>query len=241
MKPLLSGLDAIGRVWDIRSGKNAMVLDGHAQAIFAIDFSPNGYVHLALTGGSFLTPCSSYQIATGSADDTIRIWDMRSLKAVHTIPAHKSNISDIRFFRRNGNTFNTAPDEDSKMQLDAEEDDIKPVIVPDADGDSSDQAAKAPEATSGDVKPAVNGKHSTASAPRIFPEDDKYQSGLYFVSSGYDGLVKVWSADDWHLIRALSTDAGKVMSVDVSADGMFIASGSWNRSYQLFAGDNVVM
>lgn len=38
------GLDAIGRVWDLRSGKNAMVLDGHAQAIFAMDFSPNGYV-----------------------------------------------------------------------------------------------------------------------------------------------------------------------------------------------------
>lgn len=39
-----SGLDAIGRVWDLRSGRTAMVLDGHVQAIFAITFSPNGSV-----------------------------------------------------------------------------------------------------------------------------------------------------------------------------------------------------
>lgn len=39
-----SGLDGIGRVWDLRTGRTAMVLDGHAQAIFGIDFSPNGCV-----------------------------------------------------------------------------------------------------------------------------------------------------------------------------------------------------
>ena len=37
-----SGLDAIGRVWDLRSGRTAMVLDGHVQAIYSIAFSPNG-------------------------------------------------------------------------------------------------------------------------------------------------------------------------------------------------------
>lgn len=45
-----SGLDGIGRVWDLRTGRTAMVLDGHAQAIFGLDFSPNGFVarHLML-------------------------------------------------------------------------------------------------------------------------------------------------------------------------------------------------
>jgi U4/U6 small nuclear ribonucleoprotein PRP4 len=39
---LYSGLDAIGRVWDLRSGKTCMVLDGHVKDILAMDFSPNG-------------------------------------------------------------------------------------------------------------------------------------------------------------------------------------------------------
>lgn len=39
-----AGMDAIGRVWDLRTGRTAMVLDGHADKILALDFSPNGLV-----------------------------------------------------------------------------------------------------------------------------------------------------------------------------------------------------
>jgi U4/U6 small nuclear ribonucleoprotein PRP4 len=174
-----------------------MVLDGHAQGIFGIDFSPNGY-----------------QIATGSSDDTVRIWDMRSLRALHTIPAHKSTISDVKFYRRASQPSDFIKSEDQKDVLMAEEE---------------------------DVKPSLNGSPAPQPAPIVNLADDKYQSGLYLITAGYDGLVKIWSADDWQLVKALATDAGKVMSADISSDGMFIASGSWNRSFQLFAGDNVVM
>ena len=37
-----SGFDAIGRVWDIRTGRTAMVLDGHVKEILSMDFAPNG-------------------------------------------------------------------------------------------------------------------------------------------------------------------------------------------------------
>ena len=43
IQSLFRGMDAIGRVWDLRTGRTAMVLDGHVQAIFGISFSPNGY------------------------------------------------------------------------------------------------------------------------------------------------------------------------------------------------------
>lgn len=66
---------------------------------------------------------------------------------------------------------------------------------------------------------------------------ERYQSGLYFASAGYDGLVKLWSADDWQLVRSVTADAEKVMSVDLAADGQLLASGSFSRNYQLFAAD----
>ena len=56
-----SGLDAIGRVWDLRTGRTAMVLDGHVQAIFAIDFSPNGFAcfcYLTIERIAHLSPMS---------------------------------------------------------------------------------------------------------------------------------------------------------------------------------------
>jgi WD40 repeat protein len=40
-----SGLDAIGRVWDLRTGRTAMVLDGHVEGILSMAFSPNGYAN----------------------------------------------------------------------------------------------------------------------------------------------------------------------------------------------------
>ena len=48
-----------------------------------------------------LTRCR-YQVATGSGDDTVRIWDLRALKTQYIIPAHKSSVSDLKFFRSSG-------------------------------------------------------------------------------------------------------------------------------------------
>lgn len=67
--------------------------------------------------------------------------------------------------------------------------------------------------------------------------EERYRSGLYFASAGYDGKVNIWSADDWQLIRSLTADADKVMSVDIAPDGELIASGSFSRNYQLFAAE----
>lgn len=169
-------------MWDLRTGKTVMVLDGHVQGIFALAFSPNGH-----------------QIATGAGDDTIRIWDMRSLKSLYTIPAHRSNVSDIRFF--------------TAAEL---------LDVSNANGDVEMGDTQVPDDIIGS---------GTKSAGDVA---DRYRSGLYFASAGYDGLVKLWSADDWQLLRTLTTDSSKVMSVDLSSDGKYIVSGTYNRNFQLF-------
>lgn len=177
-----------------------MVLDGHVQAIYSIAFSPNGY-----------------QVATGAGDDTIRLWDIRSLKALYTIPAHLSNVSDIRFFHANDLFYKpptSAKDEDTEMN--GIDDDTNPRDTPDSEKSNQDQ----------DADSAMKG---------YTPEEWRYRSGLFFASAGYDGLVKLWSADDWQLLRTLTTDAGKVMSVDISSDGGMVASGTYNRNFQLYA------
>ena len=163
-------------MWDARTGRTVWVLDGHAKQITAMDWSPNGY-----------------QLATGSADDSIKIWDIRKLACAYTIPAHKSLVSDLKFFRH----------ESERPSL-------------------ADPLAPAPMDTSSD-------------APTPAPSASAVQkSGLYLVSSGYDSTVKIWSADDWLLVKSIITDSGKVMGVDVDSKGEYLASGSTNRSFQLF-------
>ena len=135
-----------------------------------------------------------YHIATGGADDTIRIFDIRALQPIQTIPAHKSNVSDLRFFHS------------SSLHADLT------LLTRNGTSDLGDTASM----------------------------EERYRSGLYFTSAGYDGKVNIWSVDDWQLIRSLTADADKVMSVDIAPDGELIASGSFSRNYQLFAAEGYI-
>lgn len=158
---------------------------------------PRQHIHRELNVCTF-----RYQIATGGADDTVRIWDIRALRPVSTIPAHRSNVSDIRFFHSSAAVASCDPLSSSPMNREAETQDLDRVA-------------------------------------------ERYKSGLFMVTSGYDGLVKIWSADDWQLVRSLTADDGKVMSVDVAGGIMnnegvevgLLASGSFSRNFQLFAVD----
>ncbi|GAA5959596.1 hypothetical protein JCM3765_007210 [Sporobolomyces pararoseus] len=213
------GLDAIARLWDLRSGRTSLVLSGHSRDILSIDFSPNGY-----------------QVATGSNDDTIRIWDLRNQKAIATIPGHKSAISDLKFFQ--------AEKLPSQQQQDQENGDGYPNCkIPKAFEDleifkdiSTDKVKK--EEEEGQDVEMMNGNNNNNGITTMKP--DFPISGSFLVSSGYDGYVKIWSADDWQLVRSLSNDSsGKVMSCDVSSDARFIVSGQYDRSYKLWATSDV--
>ena len=173
-----------------------MVLDGHVQPILGLDFSPNGY-----------------QLATGSGDDTIRIWDMRASKALYTIPAHKSNVADVRFYK-NHETYSSK---------------------------SGDGVGGLPEGEDGDVDMADELGDSTPGKPGADAEEWRLRSGMYLASAGYDGFVKLWSADDWNLLKAFPTDSGKVMSVDLSPDAQLLASGTYMRNFQLFSPEEVAV
>lgn len=134
---------------------------------------------------------------------------MRSLKALYTIPAHLSNVADIRFFHAQGTCPFTKRESPPDVDMDGSEDKPSADRKPDADGVDS------------------------------IEEEWKYRSGLYLASAGYDGFVKLWSADDWQLLRTLPTDGGKVMSVDLSSDAKLLASGTYNRNFQIFAPEEV--
>lgn len=40
---------------------------------------------------------NGYQVATGSDDNTVKIWDLRRKNCVQTVPAHTKLISDVKF------------------------------------------------------------------------------------------------------------------------------------------------
>ncbi|WRT65074.1 uncharacterized protein IL334_002016 [Kwoniella shivajii] len=218
------GFDAIGRVWDIRTGRTAMVLDGHVKEILAMDFAPNGY-----------------QVATGSGDDTVRIWDLRALKTQYIIPAHKSSVSDVKFFRSSNEISSISLNGNLPLSGDVKGGVLDSTMEIDPDQDKEQDISEIGIETQEDedVKPDTtsNGLTSNGGGNSI-EQGELPKSGLFLVTAGFDCNVRIWSADEWSLIKNLPTDAGKVMSVDTSSDGKFIASASYSRSFHLFGGDN---
>ncbi|KAL1747841.1 WD40-repeat-containing domain protein [Schizophyllum fasciatum] len=231
-----ASFDTTWRLWDINTQKELLLQEGHSKEVYSVEFQDDGALiasggldaigrvwdlrtgRTAMVLDGHVQPIYSmsfspngYQIATGAGDDTIRIWDMRSLKALYTIPAHLSNVSDVRFFRANDKFFEPPP-----------------ATTQDADVEMKDESSP------------PNGDAAKPDTSAYTWEEWKYRSGLFFASAGYDGLVKLWSADDWQLLRTLSTDAGKVMSCDITSDGGMIASGTYNRNFQLYGMEDVV-
>jgi U4/U6 small nuclear ribonucleoprotein PRP4 len=145
---------------------------------------------------------------------------MRSLKALYTIPAHKSNVSDVRFFRSDMPIPNALAPSPSEV---------------DTPMDNASDSHPENGAT-----PALDECPSSTVSAANAEQEWKYRSGLYFASAGYDGFVRIWSADDWQLLRTLSTDNSKVMSVDFSSDAQLLASGTYNRNFQLFSMEEAV-
>jgi U4/U6 small nuclear ribonucleoprotein PRP4 len=136
---------------------------------------------------------------------------MRSLKSIYTIPAHKSAVSDLKFFRpSSGASASTVPRGLSKLSALG-----LPVVKVEGEPTASDRDPMELDGEEGAVV-------------------DVPTSGSFLVSSGYDGYVKIWSADDWQLVKSMTSDAGgKVMSVDVSSGTSLLLSVSQTRSRKL--------
>ena len=55
-----------------------MALQGHVKSVLSVAFAPTGY-----------------HMATGSEDNTARIWDLRKQACLYTLPAHESTVAMV--------------------------------------------------------------------------------------------------------------------------------------------------
>lgn len=44
-------------------------------------------------------PLGRYHVATGSGDNTCKVWDLRQRKCIYTIPAHQNLVTGVKFER----------------------------------------------------------------------------------------------------------------------------------------------
>lgn len=210
MFPLVSfrpirGLDAFGRVWDLRTGRCIVFLEGHLREIYTLNFSPNGSAanHRAvkenqekkekktLTNFQFLClylfwsfqwqylfylMCSlkircvrRYHLATGSGDNTCKVWELRNRKCLYTVPSHQNLVSAVRFQR-------------NELLL--------------------HHILHAGPAEAGSLISKVS------FLPSVLPA--AATDGHFLLTGAYDNTAKVWSHPGWMPLKTLAGHEGKV-------------------------------
>ncbi|EJF64117.1 U4/U6 snRNP-specific spliceosomal protein [Dichomitus squalens LYAD-421 SS1] len=219
-----ASFDTTWRLWDVKTSKELLLQEGHSKEVFSVEFQNDGAL-----------------CASGGLDAIGRVWDLRTGRTAMVLDGHVQAIFAIAF-SPNGHQIATGSGDDTIRIWDMRS--LKALYtIPAHLSNVSDirffYGDELPPGFSSDV--TMNGTDDASASPDAKPTDAekvieewKYRSGLYFVSGGYDGLVKLWSADDWQLLRTLPTDGGKVMSVDLSHDGKMLASGTYNRNFQIF-------
>jgi WD40 repeat protein len=87
------GLDV--QLWDVESGQSRYILQGHAEQVQSIKFSPDGQI-----------------LASGSRNKSVRLWDSATGAALHTLDGHSGAVNCVTFspngkFLASGSNDNT--------------------------------------------------------------------------------------------------------------------------------------
>ncbi|KAI0788751.1 WD40-repeat-containing domain protein [Abortiporus biennis] len=216
-----ASFDTTWRLWNVATSQELLLQEGHSKEVYTVEFQDDGAL-----------------AASGGLDAIGRVWDLRTGRTAMVLDGHVQPIYSISF-SPNGFQIATGSGDDTIRIWDMRS--LKALYtipahlsnVSDVRFFTSDHVPFHSQNATEDVE--MNGTTTTDEKSSQGEEEWKYRSGLYLASAGYDGLVKVWSADDWQLLKTLPTDGGKVMSVDLSSDAKLLASGTYNRNFQIFA------
>ncbi|ETN97129.1 hypothetical protein RFI_40402 [Reticulomyxa filosa] len=94
---ILSGsYDNSIRLWDVRSGKQIQLFNGHRSAVWDVEYSL-----FVIKNSDEVVGGNSNVICSGSSDNTIRFWDIRSNKELYIINVGNKNggIYCLRFLQ----------------------------------------------------------------------------------------------------------------------------------------------
>ena len=67
-------------LWDVESGKQRAILEGHKDVVMSVSFSPSGDT-----------------LASGSHDNTVRLWDVQNGKAKAVCTGHTDYVTSVSF------------------------------------------------------------------------------------------------------------------------------------------------
>jgi U4/U6 small nuclear ribonucleoprotein PRP4 len=214
-----ASFDTTWRLWDIETTTELLLQEGHSRQVYTVAFNNDGSL-----------------LASGGFDSIGRIWDLRTGHTVMILDGHIREIYSLDWAVDGYRVLSGAGDGWVKCW------DIRAVKASGGlgahNGNVSDlrwfKGIDGDLSTSVDVAMGNNGSEAGA----VREEKQPRKAGTFFVSGGFDKNVNIYSADDWALAKQLKGHSGNVLSVDVSSDAKWIASGGHDRTVKLWGRDD---
>lgn len=201
-----ASFDQTWRLWDVETGAALLEQEGHSHEVYSLAFQQDGAL-----------------LCSGGLDAIGRVWDLRTGKTAMVLDGHVRDILAIDF-APNGHQVATGSNDDTVRIWDMRA--LKSIYTIAAHGSTVSDLTffrSADNRFPYTLAPKSNGAAAASDNPDQSTDAPDANNapmnidGIFMATSGYDGLVKLWSADDWQLIKALGNpNGGKVMSVDLA-------------------------
>jgi PKD repeat protein len=205
--------------WPLRT------LEGHTSSVFSVAFSPDGKL-----------------LASGSWDDTVKLWEVSTGQEVRTLEGHTNSVWSVAFSPDGKLLASGSLDDTVKLwdaatgrelrTLEGHTDDVESVAFsPDgkllASG-SDDDTIKLWDVATGSVVRTLRGHTGDVESVAFSPD------GKLLASGSGDDTIKLWDAATGQELRTLEGHTAWVLSVAFSPDGQILASGSDDDTIKLW-------
>lgn len=231
---IASSGDPTVRLWDVNTGHCLHVLQGHRSWVQCITFSPNS------DSAALTTLGASGQIASGSGDKTIRLWDANTGHCLHVLQGHDSEVRCIAF-SPNGQLL-ASGSRDHKVRLwdvstgqclktlQGHSNWVESVAFS-HDGETLasstlDQTMRLWDVRTGVLK--IQREIHSGEFVAFSPDSQIFAGG------GDDSTVGLWEVSTGQCLKTLQGHTDKVWSVAFSGDGQTLVSGSQDETLKIW-------
>ncbi|WPJ63597.1 hypothetical protein SMAC4_13655 [Sordaria macrospora] len=200
-------------------------LEGHSGDVYSVAFSPDGQ-----------------RLASGSEDETIKIWDPASGSCLQTLKGHSGDVRSVAFSPDGQRLASGSWDETIKIWDPASGSCLQTLkghsgwvysVAFSRDGQrlasgSEDETIKIWDPASGSCLQTLKGHSGDVRSVAFSPDGQRLASG------SYDGTIKIWDPASGSCLQTLKGHSGWVYSVAFSRDGQRLASGSEDETIKIW-------
>ncbi|MCA2938017.1 MAG: serine/threonine protein kinase [Microcystis sp. M113S1] len=211
------------------------------------NFPSGSFIEKTLTGHSDSVLSAAYSsdsryLASGSGDNTIKIWEVAKGKELRTLTGHSSGVYSVVYspdgrYLASGSGDNTikiwevAKEKELRTLTGHSSRSLSVVYSPDsrylASG-SIDNTIKIWEVATGKELRTLTGHFSGVYSVVYSPD------GRYLASASADNTIKIWEVATGKELRTLTGHSDSVWSVAYSPDGRYLASGNYDNTIKIW-------